>query len=258
MSALGDFAYAQARMQARYGERTPELAWQQLEGVADFALYLEHARTTPLRRWVANLTPTTPVHELESRLRAGMRALIDEVAGWLPREWGPAVRWAVQLACLPVAQHLVRGAEVQPWMRSDDSLAAMLAAGPEGAGGADGRLAGVPAHLLQASGQGGWLLDAWLEAWRALWPSMGRRERGSLEGVAQVMRAHLLGFARVPVERAWQARRALQQTLQLLFRRTAFEPAAAFIYLALVALDLERLRAALVGRALYPQLRFMS
>ncbi|WP_137893146.1 hypothetical protein [Ramlibacter sp. 2FC] len=256
MSALVDFAYAQARIQARYGERPQPQVWQQLDGVADFALYLEQARGTPLRPWVASLAPSTPVHELESRLRAVLRALIDEVAGWLPREWGPAVRWTAQLACLPVAQQLARGAEPRPWMRRDDSLAPWLSASPEGP---DGRPAGPMARLRQAARQeGGWLPDAWLAEWRGLWPLMDPGQRRSLERLAQLIRSHLLGFARMAPERAWELRRALQQTLQRWFRGAAFEAAAAFIYLALVALDLERLRAALVGRALYPQGRFLS
>ena len=256
MSAFVDFGYAQARIQARYGERPPELAWQQLDGAADFALYLEHARATPLRPWVANLSPSTPVHELESRLRAGLQALVEEVAGWLPRAWRPAARWAGLLAGLPVAQQLAGGAGVLPWMRSDDSLAPLLAARREGPGG---RFAGLPTPLQRACGQDPtWLLDAWLESWRALWPPMGQGERRALEGLAQLLRSHLLGFARVPVADAWEARRALQRKLQQRFRRSAFEPTAVFVYLALVALDLERLRAALVGRALYPQQRAMS
>lgn len=255
MSALVDFAYAQARLQARYGERPQPLVWQQLDSVVDFALYLEQARGTPLRPWVASLTPSTPVHELESRLRAALRALIDEVAGWLPREWGPAVRWTTQLACLPVAQHVARGAQPRPWMRRDDSLAPWLAASPEGT---DGRPAGASARLRQAARQeGAWLTDAWLAEWRGLWPPMDPGHRRSLERLAQLVRSHLLGFARVAPERAWAQRRALQLSLQRGFRGAAFEAAAAFIYLALVALDLERLRAALVGRALYPQGRLL-
>ncbi len=255
MSPHAGFAYAQARIQTRYGGRPSETAWRQLDGVSDFALYLERARATPLGPWVANLSPSTAVHEVESRLRAAMRALIDEVAGWLPREWRAAVRWAVHLVTLPIAQHLARGAEVDPWMRRDDSLAPLLAAASDGPGG---RFACVPARRPPVPGQETWLLDAWLEEWRRLWPPMGEGERRSLERVAQGIGMHLRGFARVPPERAWEARRALQQTLQQQFRGAAFEPAAAFVYLALVALDLERLRAALVGRALYPPARGAS
>ena len=48
-----------------------------------------------------------------------------------------------------------------------------------------------------------------------------------------------------------QLRRALQARLSLLLRRATLEPAAAFIHLALSALELERLRGELLGRKLF-------
>ena len=50
----------------------------------------------------------------------------------------------------------------------------------------------------------------------------------------------------------WPLRRALQARLALLFRRAMLDPAAAFIFLALTALDLERLRGELLRRAAFP------
>jgi hypothetical protein len=53
------------------------------------------------------------------------------------------------------------------------------------------------------------------------------------------------------VERSQQACQRLSEELAYEFRRHTHQPAAAFMHLALVALDLERLRAALVRRALF-------
>lgn len=242
MSQLVDFSYAQARIQARYGARPTEAEWLQLEGVADAAFYFEQARGTRLAPWIAGVGPATPVHELESRLRAALRALIEEVALWLPRPWLGAARWAAQLPGLPLLQRLAQGGELPPWLRHEAGLLPWPApAGPE-------------ARLVEAARQAQvWLPEVWLAQWRALWPPMGRAQRMGLEQLVRLLRTHLLGFARLPAERAWQSRRELQRHLQRLFRATAFAPAAAFAYLALVALDLERLRAALVARVLYPQ-----
>ncbi|MEO6319668.1 MAG: hypothetical protein ABIR56_03325 [Polaromonas sp.] len=252
MSSLRNFAYAQARIQARYGQRPSEAVWRQLSGAGDFVLYLEHARASKLRPWVASFSFSTEAHDMEARLRAAMRTLIGEVADWLPREWGPAVRWTVHLTTLSAVLHLSRGGEVHPWMRHDEGLAPLLAASP---GASSSGFAGIPASIAQALAHGDWLLDAWLAEWRRLWPPMGERERRSLERLASVVRSHLWDFAHISREHAWEVRRTLEQKLSHLFRRIAFEPAAAFVYLALVALDLERLRAALVGRALYPHVR---
>jgi hypothetical protein len=45
----------------------------------------------------------------------------------------------------------------------------------------------------------------------------------------------------------------LRTRLAFVFRRYSFQPAAAFAHLALVALDLQILRGALVRRALVPE-----
>jgi hypothetical protein len=56
------------------------------------------------------------------------------------------------------------------------------------------------------------------------------------------------------VRDGWPLRRTLQARLTLLFRRAMLDPAAAFAYLALTALDLERLRGELLRRAAFPAL----
>jgi hypothetical protein len=43
-----------------------------------------------------------------------------------------------------------------------------------------------------------------------------------------------------------------------LFRRSALDPAAAFIYLAVACLDLERLRGELLRRAIFPTFRMAA
>ena len=48
-------------------------------------------------------------------------------------------------------------------------------------------------------------------------------------------------------------RRRFEAVLAALFRRAALSPAAAFAYLGLVLLDLERLRGELLRRAVFPR-----
>jgi hypothetical protein len=50
----------------------------------------------------------------------------------------------------------------------------------------------------------------------------------------------------------WTSRRTLVQQARFLFRRHSGEPAAAFAYLTLVALALEKLRGDLTRRSLFP------
>ena len=49
----------------------------------------------------------------------------------------------------------------------------------------------------------------------------------------------------------WTARQTLRSRLRLLFHQRLLQPVGPFVYLVLVGLDLERLRASLVDRALF-------
>ncbi|HEY5293647.1 MAG TPA: hypothetical protein VIJ43_15180, partial [Burkholderiales bacterium] len=61
--------YAQARLQARFGERPDESTWQKLESAPEPAAALEIARSSGLRRWVAGITPDSDSHAIEIALR---------------------------------------------------------------------------------------------------------------------------------------------------------------------------------------------
>ncbi len=70
--------------------------------------------------------------------------------------------------------------------------------------------------------------------------------------------AHLADFRNPATRDGETLRRALAARLTLLFRRAMLDPAAAFIYLALVAQDGERLRGELVRRAALPGLPLVA
>jgi hypothetical protein len=73
--------------------------------------------------------------------------------------------------------------------------------------------------------------------------------------VVAALRRHGAAFAAAAPGSGTQLRRALQARLSLLMRRATLEPAAAFIHLALNALELERLRGELLGRKLFANAR---
>ena len=52
MTGLSDFAYAQVRLQSRFGQRADEHVWLRLHNILDLASYLQVAQQTPLRPWV--------------------------------------------------------------------------------------------------------------------------------------------------------------------------------------------------------------
>jgi hypothetical protein len=192
---------------------------------------------------------TSSVHAIELGLREQLRRLIEEVAGWLPQAWAPAVRWPRVLIDLPALTHLMQGYPVPAWMHQDPALKDFSVDDAAERRAALAR--GGMAALVSAWEAGEPLSLAWLQEWQRRWPETSADEAARLNELAALLRQHLEAFASVPRERSWEERRVLRNRLKLTFRRDFLQPAAAFAYLAIAALDLERLRAALVSRVLF-------
>lgn len=236
MASATDFGYAQARMQARHAERLGEADWHALAAIGEFSAFLAAARETPLKRRLRGISPRSSVHELEAQLRAELLESIAEVARWVPQAWRDAVDWCAALLYLPLARGVSLSGAAAPglaeeWKRWRERLGA--------AGSQDDPFA----H--------------WAAAWRAAWPPAPKRARQALEDLGAAVRAHrrgleaLAGGADLPGREAWARRRTLGAQMLKHFRSGLMTPAAAFAYLALDALDLERLRAELVPRRLF-------
>jgi hypothetical protein len=91
----------------------------------------------------------------------------------------------------------------------------------------------------------------WRSEWARRWPEVGSDDAAALEALAQLFERHLPRFVELAAEEAWALRRDLERAVAARFRRHAETPVAAFAWVALVALDLERLRGELVVRAAF-------
>jgi len=247
MSSPGGFAYAQARIQARYAELPKEDDWLRLAGARGLGVFLEEARTGALRGWVKGFSNLSDAHDLDRGLRATWREAVAEVAGWLPEPWRPAVAWLDWLPLLPLLTHAGRYRGLPAWVADDASLKPLQ--GPDGA--LDPRFlkdAGAAALLVPPAD----LPGAWWSHWRGLWPTGDKGALARLEGLTARMQRHAESFAQAGTDSAWPLRRELRERLRLEFHLVPLQPAAAFAFLGLLALDLERLRGALMQRALFP------
>jgi hypothetical protein len=254
--------YAQARMQARYGQRGDELLWNQLRGARTLVVALETLRASPLRRWVAAIPVDADADEIELRLRTELRACIAEVAGWAPEEWQPATAWTAHLVDLPAVARLAGGEPPAPWMRRDPVLLQYADPDAEARRAAlrKGPLAPVVTAIesrraedagKRSTAAAAAAVEAWREAWRDRWPDREGDDARALDDLIRLIVRHLPRFQEAGSEEAWTMRHALETQIAVRFRRHALTPAAAFAYLALVALDIEKLRAQLVVRAAF-------
>ncbi|TRZ94042.1 MAG: hypothetical protein D4R84_09525 [Rhodocyclaceae bacterium] len=217
--------YAQARLQARYGAHPVEAEWQQLGVHRDFVTYLAAARAMPFADWLAGIEDSAGPHEIERALRRLWRDDVAEVARWMPAEWSPATRWVETLIDLPALAHRERGGTLPKGVELADGLEPF-------AGGKPG-------------------LAQWQAHWIRLWPENHERDRRELIKLGDSLRRYLANFAECDAAAAWETRRALRLRMTYAFRRSALQPVAAFFFLLLLALDIERLRADLMLRALH-------
>lgn len=229
MTSKAKLAYAQTRMQARYGARPSAEDWRRLDTVRSPARLIELARATALAPWAELVSAEMDHHALERRLRAGWRASVAETAGWLPESWRGAVALLAETPELPLRDHVVRGLPAPDWLGGDERLAetAEDAAPPEADAGAG---------------------PDWLARWRAAWlDGVSGAEAAALERLGERFFGH---FARADIA-ARPSRAELETASLRVFRRFAGARPAVFAYLCLAALDFERFRGRLLERMLF-------
>ena len=225
-----EFAYAQARAQARHGRRPGADTWSLLESSAGLSRFLHQVRGTALAPRVEHFSATSSPHVIERFLRREWREEVATAVRWVPARWRAAVAWTAVLAELPATAWLQAGGEPQTWMADDEALSAYTA----GEAGAESRAG----------------LDDWLQHWRTLWPD-DAGDNAMLENFVVLVRTHGLGDA--PAEGAdW--RDTLGERAVRLLRRHREQPVTVFCHLLLCALELHRLRHGLLQRALFNDL----
>ncbi len=222
MSTDGDLDYALARIAARRARRAGPATWRALESLRAFAPALAAARNGALVHWLDGIDAHSDPHRIEAALRAAWRAEVAALARWLPVRWQPAL--AVCAGWIDL-----------PRLRASGAV-----------DGADGNLARLHASLPGGHGNP----DA---AWQAL--LLARlREAGALSDPAFARLGHALAvhrerFAGLPPGNGWPLRGDLDNWLLGFLHSAPPGPATAFAWVALQALEIERLRGVLLSRA---------
>ena len=238
-----EFAYAQARAQARHGDRLTAADWRVLESSQSLTQYLHLARGTAVAPWLRHFSRTTSPHAVERSLRHDWRAEVDCVSGWVPDRWRAAVRWTRWLPDLPSLAYLSRGGRVPAWMGRDPTLAHIAIAD------VDERLRAITmtepgASLARYSTEDPAL--GWLAHWRALWPA-DRSGHAALDELVNTVSVDLGSVHPTGPD----GYRSLESRTLRLMRRNTNQPVVTFCHLLLTALQLYRLRYGLLRRALF-------
>jgi hypothetical protein len=241
-----DFAYAQARAQARLGERLSETGWRVLESTLGLPQYLASVRNTSLAPLVQHFSTAVSVHAVERALRDEWRAEVAAVSRWVPEPWSSAVAWSAWLAYLDALAWLMREERALAWMQADTVLATVAL---NDAAARQAAIANAPFGALAKDDSREDLRARWYQHWAALCPRTDAEENAGLALLVAGVRRYLGADERQDKRR--DARTRLDTLATGLVHRRAEEPAAIFSYLALVALDLQRLRDGILRRALF-------
>ncbi|NCA70209.1 MAG: hypothetical protein EOM91_08880 [Sphingobacteriia bacterium] len=241
-------AYAQARMLARLAALPTAAEWQRLAGARTLAAYLEEARATGLNDWVQGFSGLSGPHDLDRGCRALARESTRVTADWAPPAWRAAIQWLGWLPWLPVLEGLARGEGWPSWATLDTELVGLS---DEQGEPHPGKLSAAGLDRLLVGADASAVAGLWLERWRSLWPGCGRGCRRDLEGLIALLEAHLSTFRQAAMPSAWGLREDLRERLRHRLHLAPTRPAVLFGYLAILFLDLERLRAALMSRAVF-------
>jgi hypothetical protein len=264
--------YAHARVAARLAQRPDERLWQQVHSARTVATLLETVRASIAAPIVSGIPVTGDGDAIEHAFRQQWRSRVDEVAAWSPERWQAAVGYMRFLSDLPPLVHLLSDEQAPRWLAIDPELgrcalatvaerrnaiasgplapiaAAVRASEVDTAERGDERLA-RSLKRLRAGHRLHVALAAWEREWRMRWPSASSEVIAALDHLAQMLRMHVLRFGALSLSDAASARLSLAARLAALVHRAALQPSALFAYLALFALDLERLQGEFVLRA---------
>lgn len=242
-----EFAYAQARAQARQGDRLSEDSWGLLESSVGLAQYLHLVRGTPLAARVEHFSATTSPHVIERFLRQEWRSEVASALCWVPLRWRAAVAWTARLVDLPAISHLLDGDAMQPWMADDPVLSGIAA---EDADTVRATIEEALPGLIADGRDGNDLRAAWLREWRRLWPADAAHDP-LLDRLAVLVGRYSAG-GEMDEAGAWRSE--LERRGLRILRGHREQPVTVFCHLLLTALELHRLRQGLLQRALFNDL----
>lgn len=239
--AEGNLPYAAVRVQARHGRRADESTWRRLEASGDFGQYLGVARASVLAPWVDGMDEGHDAHAMERALRGAWGEYVRAMASWHPQEWQPWLNWWRWLPVLPLISRLARAEAVPVWLLADPVCGPIAPGSPAERATALGATELAPlAAVVRGEASAG---AAWLEHAAHLAPRIDPESRDRLSRLMRLLSADAEELtARSPV--------ALRQ----LFRAAGGTAIASGCHLALLSLDLERLRGGLAVRRLFPAL----
>jgi hypothetical protein len=241
-----DFAYAQARAQARQAGRLAAARWRSAESSTDLNHYVHSLRGTVLAPVVQHFTRASSPHAIERALRRAWRTEVERASEWVPPPWRNSVAWTTWLPDLDTIRFLLDGGAALPWMLKDKLL------GPFALDEKDARRIAIEAHLGRLPPAAEFVpAEWWIGRWREQLPTTALAGTGLDELVSLLRSFSSDGWGQEsPSAGAYDSMELLSAGIVRLLHRRAATPVSVYCHLALTAIELMRLRGGLVQRTL--------
>ena len=225
----GQFAYSQARLQARLGSRPATSDWQRVGASRDLPALLRICGASSFAAWTRG--PRRPHGRARNRAPAAL-ALAHagrRDGGVAACRLARAFAWLRWLPYLPALEKLARAGKPPGWMRGDPVLGAIVAEDPRRRASSVAGTAFAP--LAAGFGTPPDVTQAWCSHWRSLWPV---RPRAALERVVrEVVALPGLWAASPPGASSAPTLARLERRLLAAFRRHPLTELATVGYLGL-------------------------
>jgi len=249
------FGYMQARVQAGYAQLADNALWSKLGAIDEYSAYLEECRTTSLSSLVAGISTQSNSHNIDLAFRHVFLHYVVELSSWVPKPWQPVILWLQWLPEIPLISYLLNEQYPIGWTYDNKCLSIMSVGQDMNVSQA---LHKAGAGCLISKGTSvAIMLNMWQHQWPILWPNHSHHFTLGIKELIEILQNNYIRFKGLSRQEAWKARDELRKTLRLFFRRHLLQPATALVYIALMSLQLERLRAELLHRLLYPDKRLM-
>jgi hypothetical protein len=215
----GDLDYALARIAAHRAGRAGAPAWQAVGAARGLGATLAALRQHGLASWISEIDPDADPRRIERALRQCWRGKLDTLAGWLPTRWHPVLALCRAWIDLPAR----RTAAPNP---TDDC-----------------------GHAAAARDTIAVYAD-WQAALLQRFETAGAGDDPGLLRLGRMLATHRRTFASLPAGNGWPARAEIERALLTFMHITPPGVATAFAWIALLALEHERVRGLLLAATL--------
>ena len=247
-----ELAQMQARVRARIGQMPDDARWHYVADAVELDNLIERMRDNGLSYWVRELPRSPDTAAIEDYLDARLAALLLDLIRMLPARWRGLRPWLTTGARLLYLERMAADAEIDdvplqdPWLRELSRLPP-----PE-------RREQLRQSTLREYLEADAPLERWMGEFSRHCPPLTQREGyvvGRIERLLQQHRMAIEALHQVRQDQSqdlaaqWRLRGELAQRLRALLGGSPFHASLVLIYGLLEALQYERCRALLIGRA---------